>query len=103
MATDAIDVGIPSPEILLPSKEDLAELESLLPRKEDLAETDSMPMDTPWHRSAINLLIESTQYRFRDRSDYFVGGNMFIYYSARQARTWVFRGPDFFFVKGVDG
>src|SRR5262249_25534863 len=71
--------------------------------KVDLPETDGEPLDSPWHRSAINLPIESVQFRLRGRSDFYAGGNMFIYYSARQASTLEYRGPDFFFVKGVDG
>ncbi|MBV8887169.1 MAG: Uma2 family endonuclease, partial [Chroococcidiopsidaceae cyanobacterium CP_BM_RX_35] len=39
----------------------------------------------------------------RDRDDYFVGGNMFVYYSSAQVRNKDFRGPDFFVVLGVDG
>jgi hypothetical protein len=35
-------------------------------------------------------------HRSRERQDYFVGGNMFIYYSRRQVRNRDFRGPDFF-------
>jgi Uma2 family endonuclease len=37
------------------------------------------------------------------RNDYFVGGNMFIYYSSEQARNRDFREPDFFVVLNVDG
>jgi Uma2 family endonuclease len=77
-------------------------LEVLFP-KVDLPETDGEPLDSPWHRSAINLLIELPQFHLRGRTDFYVGGNMFIYYSARQARTLEYRGPDYFFVKGVDG
>jgi Uma2 family endonuclease len=77
-------------------------LESLFP-KVDLRETDGEPLDSPWHRAAINLLIECVLVHFRGRTDFYAGGNMFIYYSERQARTLEYRGPDFFFVKGVDG
>jgi Uma2 family endonuclease len=69
----------------------------------DLPDNDEVPMETPWHRSAMTLLIESVQWHLRDRTDFFVGGNMFIYYGARQARTWEYRGPDFLFVDRVDG
>jgi Uma2 family endonuclease len=69
----------------------------------DLPDNDEVPMETPWHRSAMNLLIDVVHWHRRGRTDYFVGGNMFIYYGARQARTWEYRGPDFLFVDQVDG
>ncbi len=69
----------------------------------ELVETDGEPLETPWHRAAIALLIEVVVWLLRGRTDYFVGGNMFIYYSLTQARGREYRGPDFFFVKDVDG
>jgi Uma2 family endonuclease len=60
-------------------------------------------LDSPWHRSAINLLIDLVSTHRQGLTNFFVGGNMFIYYSLRQAREKKFRGPDFFFVKDVDG
>ncbi|MBL8795791.1 MAG: Uma2 family endonuclease [Planctomycetia bacterium] len=66
-----------------------------------LVESDGEPMDTPWHRDAMNLLIEQVRWQLRDRQDYFVGGNMFIYFNVEQARNRDFRGPDFFFVDGA--
>src|SRR5688572_6664925 len=50
------------------------ELGALLPAE------DGTPMESPWHRAGTNLLIESITYHWRDRDDYYVGGNMFIYY-----------------------
>lgn len=47
------------------------------------------------------LLLEQVRYVLREQQNYFVGGNMFIYFSREQARNRDFRGPDFFFVKGV--
>jgi Uma2 family endonuclease len=67
-----------------------------------LLETDGEPLETPWHRAAIALLIEVLAWLFRDRSDYYVGGNMFIYYSEEQAQSLSYRGPDFFYVDGVN-
>lgn len=69
----------------------------------DLPEEDGVPLETNWHRAQINLLIDIVTHRWRERRDYFVGGNMFIYYSARQARNREYKGPDFFLVKDVDG
>jgi Uma2 family endonuclease len=72
----------------------------------DLPCEDGEPMDTPWHRSAMNQLIDSITYHFRDREDFFVGGNMFLYFREQQWKAQgdkaSFRGPDFFYVQGVD-
>lgn len=66
-----------------------------------LLEEDGVPMESFWHVAAMNLLIDLVYYRFRKRKDFFAGGNMFIYFSAEQARNLDYRGPDFFFVWGV--
>lgn len=68
-----------------------------------LVETDGEPLETPWHFAAIALMIDIVRYHLRGRTDFFVGGNMFIYYSEEQARNKDYRGPDFFFVRDVDG
>jgi Uma2 family endonuclease len=69
----------------------------------DLPEEDGVPLETNWHRLQINLLDDIVAYRWRDRTDFFAGGNMFIYYSLQQARNRDYRGPDFFVVKDIDG
>lgn len=69
----------------------------------DLPYDDGVPLESNWHRLQMNLLIESVAYRWRDRRDFVVGGNMFIYYSLKQAERPGYRGPDFFVVKDVDG
>jgi Uma2 family endonuclease len=58
-------------------------------------------MDTPWHRAQMNLLIECVESYWRDRDDFYVGGDMFIYFSLEEVFNKDFRGPDFFCVKGV--
>ncbi len=68
----------------------------------NLPETDEQPLESPWHRACMNLLIESVEARFAGRKDFYTGGNMFIYYSARQARNRDYSGPDFFFVQGPE-
>jgi Uma2 family endonuclease len=64
----------------------------------DLPEEDGIPLESDWHRLEMTLLIELVVLHLAGREDYFVGGNMFIYFDARQARDRNFRGPDFFFV-----
>lgn len=72
-----------------------------LPGEEELPYDDGEPLETPWHRYAMNLLIECVEWRWRDRDDFFVGGNMFVYYSPDRSQHGKFRGPDFFLVHGV--
>ena len=66
--------------------------------KAELVETDGEPLKVPG-TAAINLLIDVVVWLFRGRNDYFVGGNMFVYFGKQQARQRYYRGPDFFFVK----
>ncbi|MBI3361621.1 MAG: Uma2 family endonuclease [Chloroflexi bacterium] len=69
----------------------------------DLPYDDGEPMESNWHRIQIGLLVESIHQRWPGRTDFFAGGNMFIYYSMKQVRDRNYKGPDFFVVKGVDG
>ena len=48
------------------------------------------------------MLIDSISYWFRLRDDFYAGGNMFVYFSEEQARNRDYRGPDFFYVDGVN-
>lgn len=70
---------------------------SLLPTE------DGIPSETSWHRIQMNLLIDIVHHHWHGRDDYFVGGNMFVYYSTKQVRNRDYKGPDFFLVKDVDG
>jgi Uma2 family endonuclease len=69
--------------------------------EDELIETDGVPLDSDWHRLAIGLLVESIKHWLHEQRDYYVGGNMFIYYQVKSAQRRRFRGPDFFFVKGA--
>ncbi len=69
----------------------------------DLITDDGEPMESNNHRVSMNVLIQSLKYHWRDRQDFFVGGNMFVYYSANQVKNQDFKGPDFFVVLDVDG
>ncbi|WP_377473455.1 MAG: Uma2 family endonuclease [Microcoleus anatoxicus] len=69
----------------------------------DLITDDGEPMESNNHRVSMNLLIQSLKYYWRDRQDFFVGGNMFVYYSINQVKNQDFKGPDFFVVLDVDG
>jgi Uma2 family endonuclease len=67
------------------------------PNAADLPVEDGEPMETAKHRKQMNLLIDSIELAWQGR-DFFVGGNMFFYYSELQSRKNDFRGPDFFLV-----
>ncbi len=68
----------------------------------DLIFDDGEPLESSRHRIAMNALIASVHEAFADRDDYFVGGNMLLYYSEDQAMNRDFRGPDFFVTLNVD-
>ena len=70
---------------------------------EGLIFDDGIPMETYRHRQQMNLLIETLYLHWEDRDDFYVSGNMFVYFSPDQVKTEDFRGPDFFVVLGVDG
>jgi len=80
----------------------------------ELLDSDGEPLESAWHRIQITFLIEilGRVMAERQRQDFFAGGNMFVFYSLEQARSVAneppeknlhFRGPDAFFVGGVDG
>lgn len=69
----------------------------------NLPEEDGEPLETTWHRNQINLLIDVVRHRWRERQDFFAGGNLFVYYYANQANEKKYKGPDFFLAKDVDG
>lgn len=69
----------------------------------ELVTEDGEPLESNWHRAEINLLIETLQRHWHGRTDFYAGGNMFVYYSTEQVRRRDYRGPDFFVVLNVDG
>jgi Uma2 family endonuclease len=93
---------LPGPDTVMQTPDDIEDQIRLLSQL-DLPSEDGIPMETNWHRSAMNLLIDSVHALWHDRNDYFAGGNMFIYFSLEQVRRKQYRGPDFFVVNHVDG
>jgi Uma2 family endonuclease len=59
---------------------------------------DGEPMESARHRQQMTVLIESLEHAWRERADFYVGGNMFLYFSEVQAKNNDFRGPDVFVV-----
>jgi len=55
-------------------------------------------METQKHRRQLSLLIEQIELSWDRPEDFFVGGNMFFYFSVTQSKRNDFRGPDFFMV-----
>lgn len=55
-------------------------------------------MESARHRQQMSLLVDSLEDSWRERDDFYVGGNMFLYFSAAQVRNNDFRGPDVFVV-----
>ena len=85
---------------------------ALAPLPFELVYSDGEPLETNWHVNQISLFKELVEQAMteRGRSDYFVGGNMFVYYSYEQAQAVAadlndrrhYRGPDIFYVGGVE-
>src|SRR4051794_19657236 len=83
---------------------------ALTPLPFELVVSDGEPLESNWHVIQMNLLIDLIFQAMseRGRADFFSGGNMFVYFSYEQARDVAagrpyFRGPDVFYVEGVDG
>jgi Uma2 family endonuclease len=75
----------------------------------ELVHSDGEPLESYWQRIQMDLLIDVIRQAMaeRGRTDFFVSGNMFVYYSVEQARDVAegrrsFRGPDVFFVDHVE-
>jgi Uma2 family endonuclease len=88
---------------------------ALTPLPFELVLDDGEPLETAWHTLEFPLLRELIRQVMveQGRTDFYVGANMFVYYSVEQAREVAqevehgleqraFRGPDVFWVGGVD-
>ena len=64
--------------------------------------SDEPPLETELHLRQIILLLQCLDWLWRDRNDFYVAGNLTIYYSQNQRKSEDFRGPDFFVVQGTD-
>jgi Uma2 family endonuclease len=72
-----------------------------LPTQDQLPGDDGVPMETQRHKLQMDILIDTLLSWLEAREDGYVGGNMFVYFSAAQLRNQDFKGPDFFAVLGV--
>ncbi|MDX2229053.1 MAG: Uma2 family endonuclease [Leptolyngbyaceae cyanobacterium bins.349] len=64
--------------------------------------SDEPPLESDLHREQIELLIRLLKWQWRNRQDFYVSGNLTIYYSPNQLKSEDFRGPDFFVVLGAE-
>ncbi len=58
-------------------------------------------MESPRHKLQLHILTETLTSWLEQREDGFIGGEMFVYFSANEVKTEDFKGPDFFTVLGV--
>ncbi|AUB38668.1 Endonuclease, Uma2 family [Nostoc flagelliforme CCNUN1] len=64
--------------------------------------SDEPPLETDLHRLQMTLLIQCLKWLWRNRNDFYVSGNLTIYYTPRLRKSKNFRGPDFFVVLGTE-
>jgi Uma2 family endonuclease len=64
--------------------------------------SDEPPLETDFHRDQIDLLLRLLKYWWRDRSDFYISGNLTVYYNSQQLKSRDFRGPDVFVVLGAE-
>jgi Uma2 family endonuclease len=64
--------------------------------------SDEPPLETDFHRRQIDLLIRLLEFWWKDRLDFYVSGNLTVYYNAQQLKKRDFRGPDVFVVLGAE-
>ena len=64
--------------------------------------SDEPPLETELHLKQMILLIQCLEWLWQNRSDFYVAGNLTIYYSPHQLKSEDFRGPDFFVVLGTE-
>lgn len=64
--------------------------------------SDEPPLETDFHRNQIDLLIRLLKYGWRDRSDFYISGNLTVYYNPNQLKKRDFLGPDVFIVLGAE-
>lgn len=64
--------------------------------------SDEPPLESDRHRDQIDLLIRLLKAWWQTRDNFYVTGNLSIYYSPNQKKSEDMRGPDFFVVLDAD-
>jgi len=107
-ATPIQPTDISSPDSLQSSPETAAasQVQAGLPDDVSLPptnlESDEPPLETDFHREQIDLLIRLLKHWWRERNDFYISGNLTVYYSAQQTKKRDFRGPDIFVVMDAE-
>src|SRR4028119_2084770 len=78
-----------------------AQFADLMPDATQL-HSDEPEMESSLHYAQLALLVSCLEWLWRDRSDFFIGANLTIYFSRQQLKNRDFRGPDFFLVKHTE-
>jgi Uma2 family endonuclease len=65
-------------------------------------DSDEPQLETDFHREQIDLLIRLLKYFWRDRQDFYISGNLTVYYNKKQLKSRDFAGPDVFVVLGAE-
>lgn len=73
------------------------ELADLMPDARQL-ESDEPEMESSVHYAQLALLVACLEWLWRDRTDFFIGANLSIYFSRDQLKKRDVQGPDFFLV-----
>ena len=66
------------------------------PTEDELPSSDGEPMETERHVAQMNVLLETLKLYWAKRPDWYIGGNMFVYFSPDQTKRYDFKGPDVF-------
>ncbi|MGF1601876.1 MAG: Uma2 family endonuclease [Thermosynechococcaceae cyanobacterium] len=64
--------------------------------------SDEPQLETDFHRCQIDLLIRLLEFWWQDRSDFYISGNLTVYYNEQQLKKRDFVGPDIFVVLGAE-
>lgn len=65
-------------------------------------DSDEPPLESDLHRQQIDLLIRLLKSWWQDRQDFYISGNLTVYYNLQQLKSRDFRGPDVFVVLGAE-
>ncbi len=110
LVTEGISTSEASPLEFIPVEIHWAESDRITSPPTELY-SDEPTLETDLHRQHIDLLIRLLQYWWRDgqrpapkgyRNDFYISGNLTVYYSASQTKKRDFRGPDIFIVLDVE-
>lgn len=77
------------------------QLANLMPDATQL-DSNEPEMESSLHYAQLALLVACLEWFWRDRTDFFIGANLTIYFSRQQLKNRDFRGPDFFLIKGTE-